>query len=77
MKINDLVKQANTWSNSNESFLFDSKGKQLKVFEAIVIQPHEDIDIGNGLVANDKLIKLRVQHGLDMAKAAFKNITNG
>lgn len=69
MKINDLVKQAKEWDKN--IVLFDSGTKQIRAFDSIVIQPHPDIDLGNGLVANEKLIHVRVTHGELMAKMAF------
>ncbi len=66
LKINDLIKQAQAWDQ--DIVLFDSGVKQLKAFDAVVIQPHKDMDLGNGLVANEKLINSRVEHGKLMAE---------
>ena len=71
LKINDLVKQANAWYNQSQPILFDSNGDQIKAFDAVVIQPEKDIDLGNGLVANEKLINLRLNHGEMMAKRSL------
>lgn len=70
LKINDLVKQAKSWYN--DIALFDSGSTLLKEFETIVIQPDKNIDLGNGLVANEKLINLRAHHGELMAQRAIK-----
>ena len=70
LKINDLVKQAQAWDK--EIALFDSGTKQIKAFDVVVIQPNKEIDLGNGLVANEKLINIRLEHGVQMAKGAFK-----
>ena len=70
LKINDLVKQAKSWYN--DIALFDSGSTLLKEFETIVIQPDKNIDLGNGLVANEKLINLRAHHGELMAQRAVK-----
>ncbi len=70
LKINDLVKQAKSWYN--DIALFDSGSTLLKEFETIVIQPDKNIDLGNGLVANEKLINLRAHHGKLMAQRAVK-----
>ena len=70
LKINDLVKQAQAWDH--EIALFDSSTKQIKAFDAIVIQPDKKMDLGNGLVANEKLINQRVHYGRKMARKALK-----
>lgn len=66
LKINDLVKQAKAWSK--DIVLFDNGTKQIKAFDATVIQPNGDFDLGNGLVANERLIHLRLSHGESMAE---------
>jgi len=71
LKINDLVRQAKVWDK--KIVLCESGKKEIKEFDSIVIQPHTDIDLGNGLVANEKLINQRVAHGELMAKLAFGN----
>ncbi|MBD3638803.1 MAG: patatin-like phospholipase family protein [Crocinitomicaceae bacterium] len=70
LKINDLVKQAKAWDN--EIVLFDNGIRPFKAFNCVVIQPHEEMDLGHGLVANEKLIALRMNHGELMAKLEFK-----
>lgn len=75
LKINDLVKQAQTWDKNIA--LFDAGTRQIKAFDAVVIQPDKGIDLGSGLVANEKLIHLRVNHGEQMASNAFNSLSNG
>ena len=69
LKINDLLKQTEAWDS--EISLFDSNNKEIKVFDSVVIQPEVGIDLGNALVANEKLIQMRLDHGNEMAQKAF------
>ena len=70
LKINDVVKQAKAWDD--EIVLFDTGNKPFKSFDCVVVQPHVEVDLGHGLVANEKLIALRMDHGQLMASLAFK-----
>lgn len=70
LKINDLVQQAKAWDS--EVVLFDEGTRAIQSFDSIVIQPHPEMDLGNGLVANEKLIQLRLEHGRAMAKQILK-----
>lgn len=70
LKINDLVRQAKHWSQ--DAILFDEGTTPHKAFESLVIQPDPSIDLGNGLIANERLIGLRVAHGEMMAKQVLK-----
>lgn len=63
IRINDLVKQ----SKAAKVELKNSDGRVIKSFEAIIISPDKDIDLGSPLVANVKLIEQRIQHGFDQA----------
>lgn len=71
MKINELVKQ--TKQVYNNIILKNKYAKELKAFDAVVINPHKDIDLGSALVANEDLISYRILHGRAMAKEAFEN----
>jgi len=73
LKINDIVKQARAWDE--DIVLFDKGNKSFKSFDCIVVQPHEDMDLGHGLVANEKLTGLRMDHGELMAQLAFKKVS--
>lgn len=71
MKINELVKQ--TKQVCDNVILKNKYAKELKAFDAVVINPHKDIDLGSALVANEDLISYRILHGRAMAKEAFEN----
>ncbi len=71
MKINELVKQ--TKQVYDHVILKNKYAKELKAFDAVVINPHKDIDLGSALVANEDLISYRILHGRAMAKEAFEN----
>jgi NTE family protein len=71
MKINELVKQ--TKQVYDNVILKNKYVKKLKAFDAVVINPHKDIDLGSALVANEDLISYRILHGRAMAKEAFEN----
>lgn len=77
MQINELVKQ--TKQICDNAILTNKYAKELKAFDAVVINPQEDIDLGSALVANEELIDNRINHGRKMAKVAFrkKDINNG
>ena len=63
IRINDLVKQ----SENAKVELKNSQGRVIKSFEAMIINPDKDADLGSPLVANEKFIQLRIQHGFDQA----------
>lgn len=71
LKINNIVSQAKQ--------LFDNvsiKNKykeELKTFKALVINPDKDVELGNSLVANSDLIRLRMNHGSAQALRAFND----
>jgi hypothetical protein len=71
MQINELVKQ--TKQVCDNAILKNRYAKELKAFDAIVINPHKDIELGSALVANEELINYRILHGRAMANEAFKN----
>lgn len=68
LRINDLVRQAYT---KKDVVLYDEQGRELNAFDAVVIQPHPEMDLGNSLVANQRLIELRMEHGKQMAELVF------
>jgi len=72
MKINELVKQAKAWDN--EIALYNSDKRIIKEFDAVVISPSPEVELGNALVVNQKLINLRLEHGYEVAasKKYFK-----
>ncbi len=71
MQINELIKQ--TKQVCDNAILKNRYAKELKVFDAVVINPHKDIELGSALVANEELINYRILHGKAMAKEAFEN----
>lgn len=66
-KINELIKQA----ESGDVTLYDSDLQELNSFDSVIIQPHEDVEMGNALAANEKLVYHRMTHGKAMARVAF------
>lgn len=63
VRINDLVKQ----SEESKVELKNQNGRVIRSFEAMVINPDHDVDLGSPLAANEKLINQRIQHGFDQA----------
>ena len=68
-KVNHIVKQAEAWDH--EITLFNEQNQQIKSFDSVIISPDKGFDLGNPLVANKKLIKNRMEHGMKMTKEAF------
>lgn len=71
VKINNLIKQAEAWDN--EIVFYSNNKEALKSFDAVIINPHKDIEMGSSLVANEQLINHRMLHGAAMARIAFEN----
>ena len=71
------MKQAESWDD--EIALYNEYNQQIKSYDAVIINPHKDIDLGSSLVANEKLINHRMIHGASMAQIAFdkKDFNNG
>jgi len=65
LQVNEIVKQAEAWDG--EITLFNSHKQPIKAFDAVVIGPDTDADLGNALVANKKLITKRYDHGYEKA----------
>ncbi len=70
LKINELIKQSKAWDY--EISLFNQKNQLINSFEAVLINPEKKFDLGNPLVANEKLIKLRMEHGEKMTHQTFR-----
>lgn len=70
LQINQLVKQAKQVCDN--AVLTNKFSKELKTFDAIVINPDQDIELGSALVATEELINHRVSHGKAMARIAFE-----
>ncbi|MCT4583132.1 MAG: hypothetical protein N4A35_17100 [Flavobacteriales bacterium] len=69
LQLNDVVKQANSWGGGNT--LRTESNKIIKAFDATVIQPSLNMDLGNSLVANKKLIEVSMKYGQQMAESVF------
>lgn len=69
IKVNDILHQVEAWDS--EIALFNEHKQEIKSFEAIVINPDKDFELGSSLVANERLIHLRMKHGQDMADLIF------
>ena len=68
--VNNLLKQAEAWDGD---IVLHSKNNQvLKPFDAVIISPDKDVELGSALVANEKLIRFRTNHGYTQAENAFK-----
>lgn len=63
VRINDLVKQ----SEESKIELKNQNGRVIRSFEALIINPDPEVDLGSPLAANEKLINQRIQHGVDQA----------
>ncbi|WP_291785133.1 patatin-like phospholipase family protein [Cecembia sp.] len=81
MDKNYLVKQVK--ENNPDQVIYDydftnnSQGKPLKFFEAIIIQPENNV-LGDTLTANRLQIKKRIDHGKEKARMALdKHLKNG
>lgn len=69
MQVNDLVKQVEK-SGSNLQ-LKTLNNRPLRSFDAVVISPERGDELGNPLVANEKLIHQRMAQGYQCAKKAI------
>ncbi|HMQ48511.1 MAG TPA: patatin-like phospholipase family protein [Saprospiraceae bacterium] len=75
LRVNDLVKQAgNSGLQLTKESNIDNMRivKPLRAFRSIVIQPEGSI-LGDMLVANETLIKTRLDHGIEKASEALQN----
>ncbi len=66
LQINDLAKQVEAVNPG--IVLHNQNNRPIKAFDAIVIGPDKDFELGSPLVANEKLIKMRMDHGYSQAK---------
>ena len=67
--MNELVKQFLEFGKNTQ--LRNVSNRPIKAFDAVIINPDKNFDLGNGLVANPKLIDLRMAHGYANAQKAF------
>ncbi len=66
LDLNKVVKQTKSWGNDN--VLRTESNKIIKAYDAIVIQPDANMNLGNSLVANKELIERRIKFGEEMTK---------
>ncbi len=76
LEVNHLVEQAEAW---DYEIVLHSRLKQIiKKFDAVVINPKSSFDIGNPLVSSKRLVKVRYDHGYEVAASkeyfSLKNI---
>lgn len=71
VKVNEIVKQVE--SSDRPIQLYGASKRPLKSFDAIVINPDKELDLGSPLAANERLIEHRLIHGANMAQLAFRN----
>jgi len=74
LETNYLNQQAKAWDG--EIQLFNSRKQPIRSFNCVVINPGAKTDLGNALVANEALIKLRMESGYLSALQAFSNSEN-
>jgi NTE family protein len=69
LQINDLIKQIEV-ANS-KIVLKTAQNRPMKAFDAVIINPSRTFELGNPLVANEKLIYQRMAHGFEQAVKSF------
>lgn len=76
LKINDILSQVKQCADNIS--IKNKFEEELKTFDALVINPDKDVDMGSSLVANQSLIELRMAHGHEMAEKAVneKDVNN-
>lgn len=76
LSVNKIIKEVKA---QDKGISISDGENQLKSFDAVIINPNKDFDLGNPLVANEKLINYRFIHGATMARMAFesKNLRDG
>lgn len=70
LRLNDIIGQLGEHCPDME--ILDAEGRPMRSFDAVVIGPHPDVDMGNALVANKTLTHRRIAHGYYQAMNAFK-----
>lgn len=69
LQMNDLVKQFTEFGKNAQ--LRSPNNRPIKAFDAIVVNPDRNLEMGSSLVANEKLIYQRMAHGYANAQKAF------
>lgn len=73
VQMNHIIAQAKAWDAEIELFNLDRQ--KIQQFKAVVIDPDPEVDLGNALVANNKLIRKRFDHGVVQASKILGNLT--
>jgi len=69
LTLNDVVKQVKDVMPGMN--LYNAQRKPIRAFDAVVISPDKDFDLGNPLIANENLISKRIDHGFRQARLTF------
>lgn len=69
LQMNELVQQFTEFGKNIQ--LRSVSNRPIKAFDAIVVNPDRNVEMGNSLVANEKLIDQRIAHGYANAQKAF------
>ncbi len=69
LQMNELVQQFGEFGKNVQ--LRSASKRPIKAFDAIVVNPDRNVEMGNSLVANEKLIYQRMAHGYANAQKAF------
>lgn len=69
LQMNELVQQFREYGKNVQ--LRSVSNRPIKAFDAIVVNPDRNVEMGNSLVANEKLIDQRIAHGYANAQKAF------
>lgn len=70
IEINRLVQQAKAWDY--EIVLHNTLKQVIKQFDAVIINPQTEFDLGNPLATNTTLFNARYNHGYQMAQQLLK-----
>lgn len=68
VQMNELVNQV---SAKSKIVLKTALNRPIKGFQAVIINPSIDFDLGSPLVANENLITKRINHGFSQANQSF------
>lgn len=70
IRLNGILEQLEEYDPSIE--ILNENGRPMRAFDAVVINPYPNVDLGNGLVANQHLIQRRIAHGYYQAMKTFQ-----
>ena len=69
LNLNDVVKQVNEVVPGLT--IYNSEKRPIKAFDAVVIGPDKNFDLGNPLIANEAVIRKRMDHGFKQAQISL------